>query len=70
MGARMKLRRWILGASILSLFVALTGCGPNDRLRDNYMGKPKPEAYKPIKRDAYGNPILPEQDRTNNAEEK
>jgi hypothetical protein len=53
-------RRWALGAVIIAAVALVGGCGPNDRLRDDYMGKPTPPEYKPIQRDGYGNPIIPE----------
>ena len=53
-----------VGAAVL-----LAGCGPNDRLRDDYMGKPKAPQYQPIERDENGNPILPELGRSNDSQQ-
>lgn len=36
----------------------LCSCGPNDRLRDNYMGQGSSGDYRPVERDDLGNPIL------------
>jgi len=55
-----QLRRWTLGAIIVGSAILIGGCGPNDRLRDDYMGKPTPPEYRPIQRDQYGNPIIPD----------
>lgn len=58
-------RNLVLGIAVIAAAMLMAGCGPNDRLRDDYMGKPKAPQYQPVQRDEYGNPILPEQDRTN-----
>lgn len=55
-----ELRRWTVGAFIVMSMLLTGACGPNDRLRDDYMGKPTPPEYKPIERDQYGNAIIPE----------
>lgn len=57
------LRRWAVGAIIVASMILIGGCGPNDRLRDDYMGKPTPPEYKPIKRDEYGNAVIPESEK-------
>ena len=53
----------VTGATLL-----VAGCGPNDRLRDDYMGKPKVPEYQPVQRDENGNPILPEQGKAKTAD--
>jgi len=48
----------LFSVTALAAAFLLAGCGPNDRLRDTYMGQHKSDDYKPVKRDANGNPIL------------
>ena len=68
MGALKAVRTLAWYLAIAGAAALITGCGPNDRLRDDYMGKPKVSRYQPIQRDENGNPILPEQEKNNLAE--
>jgi hypothetical protein len=61
-------RRFIATLIAAGLLAGLAACADKPVLRDNYWGKSlfqDPEEYGPVRRDAWGNAVLPsQQDRT------
>jgi hypothetical protein len=62
-GAVSGRRTWLSASVGICLLFATAGCSDDQWLREDYFGKSwlEPEKFvQPVKRDAYGNAVLPE----------